>query len=107
MELQDPVLASKLEEQQKCAIEFWEQHWVNFYFNFELLATLIPLDASANTSNCQHSAAPLKIKRLARDVERFLWALSIVQSRAFNMQIRVGALVQDANMLVPYAGNIL
>ncbi|KAG6474181.1 hypothetical protein ZIOFF_068105 [Zingiber officinale] len=78
LELQDHVLASKLEEQQKCAIEFWEQHW--------------------------HSAAPLKIKRLARDVERFLWALSIVQSRAFNMKIRVGALVQDANMLVPYAG---
>ncbi|XP_042443716.1 protein PLASTID TRANSCRIPTIONALLY ACTIVE 14-like isoform X1 [Zingiber officinale] len=77
LELQDHVLASKLEEQQKCAIEFWEQHW--------------------------HSAAPLKIKRLARDVERFLWALSIVQSRAFNMKIRVGALVQDANMLVPYA----
>ncbi|XP_074584357.1 protein PLASTID TRANSCRIPTIONALLY ACTIVE 14 [Curcuma longa] len=77
LELQDPVLASKLEGQKKSAIEFWEQHW--------------------------HSAAPLKIKRLARDVERFLWALNIVQSRAFNMKIRVGALVQDANMLVPYA----
>ncbi|XP_009417670.2 protein PLASTID TRANSCRIPTIONALLY ACTIVE 14 isoform X1 [Musa acuminata AAA Group] len=77
LELQDTDLASKMEEQQKRAIEFWEKHW--------------------------HSAAPLKIKRLACDAERFLWALSIVQSRAVNMQIRVGALVQDANMLVPYA----
>jgi len=55
----------------------------------------------------QHSAAPLKIKRLARDPDRFLWALSIVQSRSVNMQIRLGALVQDSNMLVPYAGNSL
>ncbi|WOK97177.1 hypothetical protein Cni_G05885 [Canna indica] len=77
LELQDPNLATKMEEQQKRAIEFWEKHW--------------------------HSTAPLKIKRLARDAERFLWALSIVQSRALAMQIRVGALVQDVNMLVPYA----
>ncbi|XP_020103440.1 protein PLASTID TRANSCRIPTIONALLY ACTIVE 14 isoform X1 [Ananas comosus] len=77
LELQDQVLASKMEEQQKRAIEFWEKHW--------------------------HSAAPLKIKRLARDPERFLWALSIVQSRSVGMRIRLGALVQDANMLVPYA----
>lgn len=53
----------------------------------------------------QHSAAPLKIKRLARDSDRFLWALSIVQSRSINMRLRIGALVQDSNMLVPYAGN--
>lgn len=55
----------------------------------------------------QHSAAPLKIKRLASDPGRFLWALSIVQSRSVNMKIRIGALVQDSNMLVPYAGNSL
>lgn len=55
----------------------------------------------------QHSAAPLKIKRLARDPERFLWALSIIQSRSVGMRIRLGALVQDANMLVPYAGTLL
>ena len=54
----------------------------------------------------QHSAAPLKIKRLAQDSERFMWALSIVQTRSFNMKIRVGALVQNANMIVPYAGKL-
>lgn len=52
----------------------------------------------------QHSAAPLKIKRLAHDPERFIWALSMAQSRSIQMKIRVGALVQDAHMLVPYAG---
>lgn len=77
LELQDPILASKMEKQRQRAIEFWERNW--------------------------HSAAPLKIKRLARDPDRFLWALSIVQSRSVNMQIRLGALVQDSNMLVPYA----
>lgn len=54
----------------------------------------------------QHSGVPLKIKRLARDPERFIWAVSIAQSRCINMQMRVGALVQDANMLIPYAGNL-
>lgn len=62
------------------------------------------MHSSHNLFN-QHSAAPLKIKRLAQDSERFIWALSIVQTRSFHMQMRVGALVQDANMLVPYAGN--
>lgn len=52
----------------------------------------------------QHSGVPLKIKRLARDPKRFMWAMSIVQSRCINMQIRIGALVQDSNMLIPYAG---
>lgn len=47
---------------------------------------------------------PLKIKRLAQEPERFFWALSMAQSRCINKQIRIGALVQDANMLVPYAG---
>lgn len=54
----------------------------------------------------QHSSVALKVKRLARDPERFVWALSIVQTRAFNLQMRMGALVQDANMLVPYAGKL-
>lgn len=54
----------------------------------------------------QHAAVPLKIKRLARDPERFIWAVSIVQSRCINMQVRIGALVQDANMLIPYAGKL-
>lgn len=52
----------------------------------------------------QHSAVPLKIKRLAQEPERFLWALSVAQSRCINKQIRIGALNQDSNMLVPYAG---
>ncbi|XP_024046975.1 protein PLASTID TRANSCRIPTIONALLY ACTIVE 14 isoform X6 [Citrus clementina] len=77
MELQDPNLASTMREQQKRAREFWEKNW--------------------------HSGVPLKIKRLARDPERFIWAVSIAQSRCINMQVRIGALVQDANMLIPYA----
>ncbi|CAA7409032.1 unnamed protein product [Spirodela intermedia] len=77
LELQDQNLASKIKTQQQRAIEFWEKHW--------------------------HSAAPLRIKRLAQDSERFMWALGIVQTRSYHMQMRVGALVQDANMLVPYA----
>ncbi|KAH9747100.1 protein PLASTID TRANSCRIPTIONALLY ACTIVE 14 [Citrus sinensis] len=77
MELQDPNLASTMREQQKRAREFWEKNW--------------------------HSGVPLKIKRLAHDPERFIWAVSIAQSRCINMQVRIGALVQDANMLIPYA----
>ncbi|KAK1277676.1 hypothetical protein QJS04_geneDACA022734 [Acorus gramineus] len=66
-----------MEEEHSRALEFWEKNW--------------------------HSGVPLKIKRLARDPERFIWALSIAQSRSINMHVRIGALVQDANMLVPYA----
>ncbi|GAB4859362.1 Protein PLASTID TRANSCRIPTIONALLY ACTIVE 14 [Ancistrocladus abbreviatus] len=77
LELQDQNLASTMQGQQHRALEFWEKNW--------------------------HSDAPLKIKRLACEPERFLWAVGIAQSRCINLQIRVGALVQDANMLVPYA----
>ncbi|XP_042511329.1 protein PLASTID TRANSCRIPTIONALLY ACTIVE 14 isoform X3 [Macadamia integrifolia] len=77
LELQDQDLASTMRAQKQRAIEFWEKNW--------------------------HSAAPLKIKRLARDPERFIWAMSIAQSRCINLQLRIGALVQDANMLIPYA----
>ncbi|KAG9131660.1 hypothetical protein Leryth_009403 [Lithospermum erythrorhizon] len=76
-ELQDEKLASIMRQQQHRAWEFWEKNW--------------------------HSAVPLKIKRLAPEPERFIWALSMAQTRCTNMQIRIGALVQDANMLVPYA----
>ncbi|XP_073058419.1 protein PLASTID TRANSCRIPTIONALLY ACTIVE 14 isoform X2 [Primulina eburnea] len=76
-ELQDEKLASALRAQQQRAFEFWEKNW--------------------------HSGVPLKIKRLALEPERFMWAMSITQSRCINQQIRIGALVQDANMLVPYA----
>ncbi|KAL0398083.1 UNVERIFIED_CONTAM: protein PLASTID TRANSCRIPTIONALLY ACTIVE 14 [Sesamum radiatum] len=75
---EDQELATAMREQQQRALEFWERNW--------------------------HSAAPLKVKRLAREPERFMWALSMAQSRCINKQIRIGALVQDANMLVPYAG---
>ena len=58
--------------------------------------------------NCtQHSGVPLKIKRLAHDPERFIWAVGIAQSRCINMQVRIGALVQDVNMLIPYTGKVL
>ncbi|KMZ71776.1 hypothetical protein ZOSMA_175G00170 [Zostera marina] len=77
LELQDSKMASIIEENQRRALEFWGKNW--------------------------HSSVALKVKRLARDPERFVWALSIVQTRAFNLQMRMGALVQDANMLVPYA----
>nr|POE92382.1 protein plastid transcriptionally active 14 [Quercus suber] len=77
LELQDPKLALTIREQQHRALEFWEKNW--------------------------HSGVPLKIKRLARDPERFIWAVGIVQSRCLNMQLRIGALVQDTSMLVPYA----
>ncbi|XP_015959797.1 protein PLASTID TRANSCRIPTIONALLY ACTIVE 14 isoform X1 [Arachis duranensis] len=76
-ELQDPDLASTMRNQQYRAQEFWEMNW--------------------------HNSAPLKIKRLARDPRRFLWAVGIAQSRCINMQTRIGALTQDANMLIPYA----
>ncbi|KAK9106405.1 hypothetical protein Syun_022416 [Stephania yunnanensis] len=77
LELQDENLASIMRIQQRRALEFWEKNW--------------------------HSAAPLKIMRLARDSDRFMWAVSIAQSRRINWQVRIGALVQDANMLIPYA----
>ncbi len=54
----------------------------------------------------QHSGVPLKLKRLAREPERFIWAVSIAQSRRINIQMRIVSLVQDADMLVPYAGNV-
>ncbi|KAL8513308.1 hypothetical protein ACS0TY_019495 [Phlomoides rotata] len=77
LELQDKELASTIREQQHRALEFWEKNW--------------------------HSAVPLKIKRLAEEPERFIWAVAMAQSRCINKQIRIGALVQDANMLIPYA----
>ncbi|KAM7505698.1 hypothetical protein LguiB_004602 [Lonicera macranthoides] len=78
LELQDKNLAAAVREQQHRAMAFWEKNW--------------------------HSDVPLKIKRLAREPERFIWAVSMAQSRSINMQIRIGALVQDANMFIPYAG---
>ncbi|CAK9141726.1 unnamed protein product [Ilex paraguariensis] len=70
-----------MREQQNRALKFWEKNW--------------------------HSAVPLKIKRLACEPERFIWAVSMAQSRCSNLQMRIGALVQDANMFIPYAGELL
>lgn len=77
LELQDENLASTMREQQQRALDFWNVNW--------------------------HSSVPLKVKRLASDPERFIWAVSMAQSRSISMQLRIGALVQDTNLLVPYA----
>ncbi|KAK1369324.1 Plastid transcriptionally active 14 [Heracleum sosnowskyi] len=76
-ELQDQNLASTMREQRRRALEFWEKNW--------------------------HSGVPLKIRRLAPDSERFIWAVGMAQSRCINLQVRIGALVQHANMFIPYA----
>lgn len=45
--------------------------------------------------------------RLAREPERFLWAVGMAQSRCINFKPRIGALIKDRNMLIPYAGELL
>ncbi|CAL4909798.1 unnamed protein product [Urochloa decumbens] len=77
MELEDEDLALEMLKHQRRAIDFWQKHW--------------------------DKTVPLKLKRLARDHERFLWALGIVQSRSVNLKMRMGAFIQDANVLAPYA----
>jgi hypothetical protein len=47
----------------------------------------------------------LKLKRLARDPGRLRWALGVAWSRSFTMTMTIGAKIQDAHMLIPYAGN--
>jgi histone-lysine N-methyltransferase SETD3 len=51
MELEDEDLASEMLKHQQRAIDFWQKHW--------------------------DKAVPLKLKHLARDHERFLWALPV------------------------------
>lgn len=77
LELQDHHLASTMREQQQRALEFWQKNW--------------------------HSGVPVKIMRLAREPERFMWALAMAQSRCINFKPRIGALIKDRNMLIPYA----
>ncbi|XP_058197913.1 protein PLASTID TRANSCRIPTIONALLY ACTIVE 14 isoform X1 [Rhododendron vialii] len=77
LELHDHKLASTMREQQRRALEFWQKNW--------------------------HSVVPLKIMRLAREPERFLWAVGMAQSRCINFKPRIGALIKDRNMLIPYA----
>lgn len=113
MELQDPKLASTMREQQQRSLEFWEKNWVSLKFctlfcNCFDGSLSSPFLTHAYMLNLiQHSGVPLKIKRLARNPSRFIWAVSIAQSRCINTQMRIGALVQDANMLIPYAGEFL
>ncbi|XP_071715271.1 protein PLASTID TRANSCRIPTIONALLY ACTIVE 14 [Rutidosis leptorrhynchoides] len=76
-ELHDEELASTMRIEKARVLEFWEKNW--------------------------HSAMPLKVKRLAREPERFVWAVSMAQTRHINYKIRVGSLVQHANMFAPYA----
>ncbi|KAL0352642.1 UNVERIFIED_CONTAM: protein PLASTID TRANSCRIPTIONALLY ACTIVE 14 [Sesamum angustifolium] len=105
-ELQDEELATAMREQQQRALEFWEKigYQAIFYTYIFYQPAFLRLFAQFLTLQLfQHSAVPLKVKRLAREPERFMWALSMAQSRCINKQIRIGALVQDANMLVPYA----
>eukprot|EP00252_Welwitschia_mirabilis_P016406 TRINITY_DN3617_c0_g1_i1.p1 TRINITY_DN3617_c0_g1~~TRINITY_DN3617_c0_g1_i1.p1 ORF type:complete len:528 (+),score=77.10 TRINITY_DN3617_c0_g1_i1:107-1585(+) len=77
LELQDKNLASLVEKEQQRVREFWTKHWC--------------------------TEIPLKLRRLARDVDRFLWAVSIAQTRCTTTTMQIGAKVQEANMLIPYA----
>lgn len=80
VELQDQNLASTIKHQQERVRSFWKKNW--------------------------HADVPWKLKRLAPDPERFLWAVSIAQSRCINMTMIIGAKKQEANMLIPYADMI-
>lgn len=75
-ELQDNRVASAIWKHQKRAEEFWAKHWA--------------------------PEAPLKIRRLARTLEHFNWALAIAQTRHLTLNMTVGARPQVANMLIPY-----
>ncbi|XP_059076934.1 protein PLASTID TRANSCRIPTIONALLY ACTIVE 14 isoform X4 [Cryptomeria japonica] len=80
IELQDQNLARNIKHQQERVRNFWKKNW--------------------------HADVPWKVKRLAHDPERFLWAVSIAQSRCINMTMTIGAKVQESNMLIPYADMI-
>ncbi|KAL8192306.1 hypothetical protein R6Q57_027973 [Mikania cordata] len=101
-ELHDENLASTMRKEKARAQEFWEKNWVLFC---DIFITLVSkkLHFVSMFIFLQHSAMPLKVKRLARDSERFIWAVSMAQTRHINFRIRVGSLVQDANMFAPYA----
>lgn len=77
LELQDSELAQRIRDLQQRAETTWEKHW--------------PADSI------------LKLKRLSREPGRFRWALATAMSRSFTMPMNVGTIVQDANMLIPYA----
>lgn len=77
VELQDAELAQRVRELQQRAESTWEKYW--------------PADSI------------LKLRRLAREPGRFRWALGIALSRGLTMSMNIGATVQDANMLIPYA----
>ncbi|KAI8022530.1 Protein PLASTID TRANSCRIPTIONALLY ACTIVE 14, partial [Camellia lanceoleosa] len=80
--------------------------FVSLFFKTNLLQTYLSMINLSVYLVLYHSAVPLKIKRLAHEPERFIWAVSMAQSRCINLQTRIGALVQDSNMLIPYAGQL-
>ncbi|MCO5598005.1 hypothetical protein L7F22_052094 [Adiantum nelumboides] len=75
-ELQDNRLASVVRHRQERVENFWTKHWA--------------------------PEAPLKIRRLARTLEHFNWAVAIAQTRHFTGNMTVGARPQVANMFIPY-----
>ncbi|KAL2613598.1 hypothetical protein R1flu_025290 [Riccia fluitans] len=76
-ELHNEELADVIRIQKKRVIDFWTENW--------------PSDSV------------LKLKRLARDADQFLWAVGMAWSRKFDMKITIGAKTQELNMLIPYA----
>eukprot|EP00850_Spirogloea_muscicola_P005018 SM000022S07232 [mRNA] locus=s22:650020:664623:- [translate_table: standard] len=77
VELQDRELGSRVRDTQHRAREFWEKHW-----------------GGGDTVS--------KLQRLAPSVERFLWAVALVQSRAMSMRMQIGARMQRTHFLAPY-----
>ncbi|BBN16965.1 hypothetical protein MPTK1_7g10810 [Marchantia polymorpha subsp. ruderalis] len=76
-ELHNEELAETIRVQKKRVIDAWTSNW--------------PSDSV------------LKLKRLARDADQFLWAVGVAWSRKFNMSVTIGAKTQEVNMLIPYA----
>ncbi|RID67288.1 hypothetical protein BRARA_D02376 [Brassica rapa] len=106
-ELQDPHPVSTIRQQQKRVLEFWENNWVKHILDNCGYVCFMFCSLTKNIFQKQHSGVPLKIKRLAEDAERFIWTVSIAQTRCISMKTRVGALVQDLNMMIPYAAGLI
>lgn len=77
LELQDENLASMIRMKQQRTRNFLREH--------------------------QCEDVPFKMKHLTRDLECFLWEISIAQSRYITMTMKIVAKVQKANMQIPYA----
>ncbi|XP_024517520.1 protein PLASTID TRANSCRIPTIONALLY ACTIVE 14 isoform X3 [Selaginella moellendorffii] len=75
--LQDSVLSQCIKDEQEKIQKKWEE--------------------------CFHPGAPLKLKRLARDSDRFKWAVGMARSRSHTLTMKIGSKVQVANIISPYA----